>query len=203
MTRFLIVDDHTVVRRGLNQVLTESFPDAEFGEASTAGEALQLAARERWDIALIDLNLRGRDGLSLLEEMRRLYPQVPALVLSAYPEEEFAVRCLRLGASGYVTKNSAPDELAGAVRKTLSGGRYVTAALAEKLAGLVAADGVAPAQEVLSNRELQVLRRGTTRRAPQQIAAGVEPFRETGGAEPGRNTGELPNSPHLAPTPDR
>jgi len=171
MTRFLIVDDHTVVRRGLNQVLTESFPDAEFGEASTAGEALQLAARERWDIALIDLNLRGRDGLSLLEEMRRLYPQVPALVLSAYPEEEFAVRCLRLGASGYVTKDSAPDELAGAVRKTLSGGRYVTAALAEKLAGLVAADGVAPAQEVLSNRELQVLRRVATGRSLKQIAA--------------------------------
>src|SRR5207253_1810566 len=88
---------------GLHQILRESFRDAKFGDASSAAEALELAGQERWDIALIDLNLKGRDGLSLLEEIKRVYPALPALVLSAYPEEEFAVRCLRLGASGYVT----------------------------------------------------------------------------------------------------
>lgn len=170
MTSFLIVDDHAVVRRGLHQILRESFPDAKFGDAGSAAEALQLSARDRWDIALIDLNLKGRDGLSLLEEMRRVYPAMPALVLSAYPEEEFAVRCLRLGASGYVTKDSAPDELANAIRKTLSGGKYVTAALAERLAGIVAADVGVTAHPALSNRELQVLQQVATGHSLKQIA---------------------------------
>ncbi|HKB77431.1 MAG TPA: response regulator transcription factor [Myxococcales bacterium] len=171
MTSFLIVDDHAVVRSGLHQILREAFPDARFGDASSAAEALDLAARERWDIALIDLNLKGRDGLSLLEELRRGYPGTSALVVTAYPEEEFAVRCLRLGASGYVTKDSAPDELASAVRKTLSGGRYVTAALAEKLAGIVAADVGVAAHEALSNREMQVLQQVASGRTLKQIAA--------------------------------
>jgi len=92
-------------------------------------------------------------------------------VLSAYPEEEFAIRCLRLGAAGYVTKDSAPDELAGAVRKALAGGKYVTAALAERLAGIVAADVAAMAHEALSNRELQVLRRVASGRSLKEIAA--------------------------------
>jgi two-component system invasion response regulator UvrY len=170
MTSFLIIDDHAVVRRGLHQILRESFPDASFGDANSAAEALDLAGQQRWDIALIDLNLKGRDGLSLLEEMKRVYPAMPALVLSAYPEEEFAVRCLRLGASGYVTKDSAPDELASAVRKTISGGKYVTAALAEKLAGIVAADVGVAAHEALSNREMQVLQQVASGRSLKQIA---------------------------------
>jgi two-component system, NarL family, invasion response regulator UvrY len=171
MTKFLIVDDHAVVRRGVNQILAESFPEAQFGEAGSGAEALDLAARHRWDIALLDLNLRDCDGLSLLEQMRRAHPALPALVLSAYPEEEFAIRCLRLGAAGYVTKDSAPDELAGAVRKALAGGKYVTAALAERLAGIVAADVAAMAHEALSNRELQVLRRVASGRSLKEIAA--------------------------------
>jgi two-component system, NarL family, invasion response regulator UvrY len=170
MTSFLIVDDHAVVRRGLHQILRESFRDATFGDASSAAEALELAGQEHWDIALIDLNLKGRDGLSLLDEIKRVYPALPALVLSAYPEEEFAVRCLRLGASGYVTKDSAPDELASAVRKTLSGGKYVTTALAEKLAGIVAADVGVAAHESLSNREMQVLQQVASGRSLKQIA---------------------------------
>jgi two-component system, NarL family, invasion response regulator UvrY len=171
VTRFLIIDDHAVVRRGVSQILAESFPEAQFGEAGSAAEALDLAGRERWDIALIDLNLGNSDGLSLLEQIRRAHPSLPALVLSAYPEEEFAVRCLRLGASGYVTKDSAPDELAGAVRKTLGGGKYVTAALGERLAGMVVADVAGSAHEALSNRELQVLRGVASGRSLKEIAA--------------------------------
>lgn len=171
MTRMLLVDDHVVVRRGLAQILAEAFPSAQFGEAGTAAEALDALGRERWDIAVIDLNLPGRDGLSLLEEIRRLNPETPALVVSAYPEEEFAVRCLQLGAAGYLTKNSAPDELAAATRKALAGGKYVTAVLAEKLAAVVGGDFARASHEALSNRELQVLRLVAAGRSLKQVAA--------------------------------
>ncbi len=171
MTRVLVVDDHAVVRRGLNQILSESIQDAQFGEAGSAAEALELLDRERWDVALIDLNLPGRDGLSLLQELRRAHEDVPALVVSAYPEEEFAVRCLRLGAAGYLTKDSAPDELAAAVKKALAGGKYVTAALAEKLAAVIGGEVAQASHEALSNRELQVLRFVASGRSLKQIAA--------------------------------
>jgi DNA-binding NarL/FixJ family response regulator len=170
MTRVLLVDDHAVVRRGLAQILSRAFADVRFGEAGTAAEALDLLAREPWDTALIDLNLPGRDGLALLEEVRRAYPAVPVLVVSAYPEEEFAVRCLRLGARGYLTKDSAPDELSAAVRKTLAGGMYVTAALAERLAGVVGGDVARASHESLSLRELQVLRLVARGRSLKQVA---------------------------------
>jgi two-component system, NarL family, invasion response regulator UvrY len=169
--RFLLVDDHAVVRRGLMHILSEAFPGSSFGEAGSAAEALNLVNAERWDVALIDLNLPGRDGLALLEELRHTLPKLPALVLSVQPEEEFALRCLRLGASGYLTKESAPDELAAAVRKVLGGGKYVTASLAERLAQLVGRDLAQASHEALSNRELQVLRLVASGRSLKQIAA--------------------------------
>jgi DNA-binding NarL/FixJ family response regulator len=171
MTRILLVDDHAVVRRGLIHILSESFPGSRFGEASSAAEALNLVNAERWEIALIDLRMPGRDGLALLEELRRTHPELPALVLTMQPEEEFALRCLRLGASGYVTKESASDELAAAVRKVLGGGKYVTASLAERLATFVGGDLVQSLHEALSNRELQVLRLVASGRSLKQIAA--------------------------------
>jgi DNA-binding NarL/FixJ family response regulator len=169
--RLLIVDDHAIVRRGLEQVLSEALQDVQFGEASGAAEALDLLERARWDAALVDLNLPGRDGLSLLEEIRTRRPGLPAIVVSAYPEEEFALRCLRLGARGYVTKASATDELAVAVRRVLAGGRYVTAALAEKLASVVGGDVSIGSHEALSNRELQVLRLVASGRSLKRIAS--------------------------------
>jgi DNA-binding NarL/FixJ family response regulator len=167
----LIVEDHGIVRRGLEQVLSEAFPGVRFGEASSAAEALSLLEREDWDAALVDLNLPGRDGLSLLEEIRGRHPHLPTLVVSAYPEEEFAIRCLRVGARGYVTKASATDELAAAVRRVLAGGRWVTAALAEKLASVVGGDASLGSHEALSNRELQVLRLVASGRSAKQIAS--------------------------------
>jgi DNA-binding NarL/FixJ family response regulator len=169
--RLLIVDDHAVVRRGLTHVLSESLPAVRFGEASGAPEALELLEREHWDGALVDLNLPGRDGLSLLEEIRSRHPSLPTLVVSAYPEEEFALRCLRLGARGYVTKASATDELATAVRRVLAGGRYVTAELAERLASAVGGEVSYASHEALSNRELQVLRLVASGRSLKQIAS--------------------------------
>lgn len=171
MTRMLVVDDHEVVRRGTRQVLAEGFPGAAFGEAATAPEALALLAAERWDLLVLDINLPGRSGLEVLEDVRRLWPRLPVLVLSAYPEEEFAVRCLRLGASGYLTKSSAADELVAAVRKALEGGKYVTAALAERLASVLGGGVRGEPHEALSGRELQVVRLVATGRSMKEIAA--------------------------------
>ena len=158
MTRLLVVDDHEIMRQGTRHVLATAIPEAEFGEARDAAEAVTRLDEGRWDLVVLDLAMPGRDGLDLLEEARTRWAGVPFLVLTAYPEEELAVRCLRLGAAGYVTKSSAASELVLAVRKVLAGGRYVTATLAERLAEFLGGGaGVAP-HEVLAPRELQVLR---------------------------------------------
>ncbi len=171
MRRLLVVDDHEVVRRGTRQVLAEGFPGAAFGEAGTAAEALAALQAGRWDLLVLDINLPGRSGLEVLEDVRRQWPQLPVLVLSAYPEEEFAVRCLRLGASGYLTKSSAADELVAAARKALEGGKYVTAALAERLAAVLGGGVQSEPHEALSGRELQVVRLVATGRSMKEIAA--------------------------------
>ncbi|MFO0585684.1 MAG: response regulator transcription factor [Anaeromyxobacter sp.] len=171
MIRVLIVDDHPMLRRGLEQVLAEAWPGARCAGVPDAPAALDALAREPWDVVLVDLNLPGRDGLSLLSEIRRLHPQLPALVLTSLPEDEFAVRCMQLGAAGFLTKASAGDELVGAVKKVLAGGKYVTASLAEKLAALVGGDFERPAHEALSNRELQVLRLVATGLSSREIGA--------------------------------
>lgn len=171
MTRMLVVDDHEVVRRGTRQVLAEGFPGAAFGEAATAAEAMALLQAERWDLLVLDINLPGRSGLEVLEEVRRIWPRLPVLVLSAYPEEEFAVRCLRLGAAGYLTKSSAADELVAAVRKALEGGKYVTAALAERLASVLGGGVRGEPHDALSGRELQVVRLVASGRSMKEIAA--------------------------------
>jgi DNA-binding NarL/FixJ family response regulator len=181
MPRVLLVEDHSVVRQGVVRILSESLTDPVFGEAANASVALELLAREPWDLVLVDLNLPGRDGISLLEEIRALHPALPTLVVSAYPEEEFAVRCLRLGVGGYVTKASAAHELAAAVSKVLSGGKYVTAALAEKLAAGLGDDFTRASHEALSNRELQVLRLVAVGRSLKQIAAELELSEKTVG----------------------
>ncbi len=171
MRRLLVVDDHEVVRRGTRQVLAEGFPGAAFGEAGTAAEALAALQAGRWDLLVLDINLPGRSGLEVLEDVRRQWPQLPVLVLSAYPEEEFAVRCLRLGASGYLTMSSAADELVAAARKALEGGKYVTAALAERLAAVLGGGVQSEPHEALSGRELQVVRLVATGRSMKEIAA--------------------------------
>jgi DNA-binding NarL/FixJ family response regulator len=171
MTRMLVVDDHEVVRRGTRQVLAEGFPGAGFGEAGAGPEALAHLAAERWDLLVLDINLPGRSGLEILEEVRRLWPKLPVLVLSGYPEEEFAVRCLRLGAAGYLTKSSAADELVAAARKALDGGKYVTAALAERLAAVMGGAVRGAPHVALSARELQVVRLVATGRSMREIAA--------------------------------
>ena len=171
MTRFLVVDDHELVRRGLRQVLAEAFPAARVEEAETSEAAISAIASAPWDLVLLDLNIPGRGGLEVLEDAKRLRPAMPVLVVSAYPEEELAVRCLRLGAAGYLTKNAASGELLAAARKALAGGKYVTASLAEKLAEVLGGAAQGAPHEALSSRELQVLRLVATGRTSKEIAA--------------------------------
>jgi DNA-binding NarL/FixJ family response regulator len=157
MTRVLIADDHEIVRDGLRDILTTRLGKVSVSEAKDAGEAINLLIKEDWDLVLLDINMPGRSGLEVLEEAKRLRPKTPVLVLTAYPEAQFAVRSFKLGASGYLTKQSVSDELVTAIQRILAGGKYVTASLAERLASRLGDTGGQAPHEALSNRELQVL----------------------------------------------
>jgi two-component system, NarL family, invasion response regulator UvrY len=157
--KILLADDHAVVRHGLKQILADEFKRATFGEARNAQEALNLVWKETWDVVVLDITMPGRSGVDVLREIKRSKPKLPVLVLSMHPENQFALRVLKGGAAGYMTKESAPEELVGAIKKVLAGGRYVSTSLAEKLATYVSsADTQRPPQELLSDREFQVLR---------------------------------------------
>jgi two-component system, NarL family, invasion response regulator UvrY len=156
--KILLADDHAVVRRGMKDILAQEFKKAIFGEARNAQEALDLVWKENWDVVVLDITMPGRSGLEVLREIKKSKPRLPVLVLSMHPENQFAVRVLKRGASGYMTKESAPDELVGAIKKVLAGGRYVSASLAEKLATYLSSDTPKAPQELLSDREFQVLR---------------------------------------------
>src|SRR5690349_9400840 len=166
----LLADDHTVVRSGLKQILAEEFKGAGFGEARNAQETLDWVGKQGWDVVVLDITMPGRNGLEVMREIRKLRPKLPVLVLSIHPENQFAVRVLKLGAAGYMTKESAAEELVGAIKKVLAGGRYVSAALAETLAMNLSTDAVKPPQELLSDREFQVLRLIASGRVVSQIA---------------------------------
>jgi len=152
----LITDDHAVVRRGLREILADSLEGSTFSEAGTADEALRLLARHPICILVLDINMPGRSGLDLLKDVKRMHPRLPVIVLSVQSEDQYAVRCLRAGASAYINKDSAPEELAHAARKVLAGGRYVGAGLAEKLVTILD-EGEKPRHELLSDRELEVM----------------------------------------------
>jgi DNA-binding NarL/FixJ family response regulator len=171
VTTFLIVDDHEYVRRGVRQVLAEHYADARFVEVSTAAQALEAALSEDPSLVLLDINLPGKSGLDVLEELKRLHAATPILVLSAYPEEEFALSCLRLGAAGYLTKSAASSELLAAVRRLLGGGRYVTSSLADRLVDALGGGSQQAPHELLSVRELQVLRSIANGKTLKEIAA--------------------------------
>lgn len=157
MIRILIVDDHALVRRGLIQLL-HGFPDGiEFGEAGTAAEALSLGLDKPWDIVLLDLGLPDRHGLEVLRELHAARPKLPVLVLTMFPEDQLALRMLELGASGYLTKESAPEELLRALERVMAGHKYLSAAMAQVVADGLGGPPPAP-HEQLSDRELEVLR---------------------------------------------
>jgi DNA-binding NarL/FixJ family response regulator len=169
--RILIADDHAVVRQGMKQILAGAFKRSTFGEAANSQEALELVWKQVWDIVVLDLTMPGRSGLEVLKEIKRARPKLPVLILSMHPEDQFAVRLLKAGASGYLTKESAPEELVGAINKAVAGGRYVSATLAEKLALLIVRDVDAAPHESLSDREFLILRLIASGKTVSAIAA--------------------------------
>ncbi len=168
--RILVVDDHAIVRDGLKQILADKFPHTVFGEARNGQEALDLLAKEQWDVVLLDLSMPGRGGLDVLSEIRTVQPQTKALVLTMHPEDQCAVRVLRSGASGYLTKQSASEELVNAVLKVLNGGKYLSASLSAVLAATLCAEPEQAPHETLSDREYQVMRLLATGNSVKEIA---------------------------------
>src|SRR3954467_7470284 len=158
MIRILIADDHAIVREGLKQIVQQTSDILVVDEASNAAETLEKVRKHRLDLLLLDISMPGRSGLDVLLEVKRDFPNLPVLILSLHPEDQYALRMLKAGASGYVTKESASEQLIQAIRKVADGGRYMSMPLAEKLVfGMVEEHGSAP-HEVLSNREFQVFR---------------------------------------------
>jgi len=168
--RALIADDHAVLRRGLADVLSEDREIVVRGEAGSCREVLAKLRQGEWDVVVLDLNFPDGNGLDLLREIKRERPKLPVLILTIASEDQYAVRALRSGASGYLTKESAPEELVQAVRKVVAGGRYVSPKLAERLAVMIDRDAEQPPHDQLSEREFQVFRLLASGRAVSQVA---------------------------------
>lgn len=157
MTKILVVDDHAVVRQGVKHILNEQFQGAVIGEAQNAEEMIEQLRKHSWDIVVLDVGMPGKSGLDALKDLKQAHPKLPVLVLSAYPEDQLALRMLKAGAAGYLSKDSAPNELVHAIRKILGGGKFVSAPVAELLALNLESDLEKPLHEQLSDREYQVL----------------------------------------------
>jgi two-component system, NarL family, invasion response regulator UvrY len=157
LLRILVADDHEVVRKGLVKVLSETLQPVKIDEAGSGQEAVSKASKMEYDLVVLDMKMPGKSGLDVLKELKQHRPKLPVLILSMLPEEQFAVRALRAGASGYLTKDAAGDELVLAIRKALKGERYISGSLAEILAGDLDGDSEKPPHEILSDREYQVM----------------------------------------------
>lgn len=155
--RILIADDHPVVRRGLRDIVASEQDMTVVGEATSGDEALEMARTIEWDVAVLDYSMPGCSGADLVREVKRHYPERPVLVLSILPEEVHAGQIFKAGGAGYINKASANEDLTGAIRKVVSGGKYVSAAFAEKLVTELAGGGEKPPHELLSDREYRVM----------------------------------------------
>jgi len=170
MIKVLIVDDHTIVREGLRQILEETLDIAVTGEASSAQEVINKVKNNDFDIVLLDISLPGRSGLDVLKQLKSIKPDLPVLILSMHPEEQYAIRSLRAKASGYLTKESASDELIKAIRKVAQGRKYITSSLAERLAFELEDNASCSYHEKLSDREYQVMCMIATGKRVKEIA---------------------------------
>jgi DNA-binding NarL/FixJ family response regulator len=168
--RILIADDHAIFREGLKHILSECADVNVAAEAKNGQEVLEKIWHDKYDMVLLDISMPGMSGLEVLKQLKIEKPKLPVLVLSMHPEEQYAVRVLRAGASGYLTKESAPDELITAIRKISQGRKYITSSLAERLASEMEIDSEKPPHETLSDREYQVLRKIAAGKTITQIA---------------------------------
>jgi two-component system, NarL family, invasion response regulator UvrY len=171
MIKLLVVDDHPVVRQGIRQMLAETSDIVIGSEAVDGTEALDLVRREEWDVILLDLSMPGSDGLELVKQLRAERPRTPILILSMHPEDQFAMRAIRAGASGYLTKNSAPTELVNAIRRVAGGAHYLSPWLAERLAREISGEPTKPLHEMLSDREYQIMLKIASGTSIKEIAA--------------------------------
>jgi DNA-binding NarL/FixJ family response regulator len=169
--KVLVVDDHAIVRRGVISLLREHFKDVEIIEADDSRQGFAAVLAGPLDLVILDISMPGRSGLDLIRDIKGEKPELPVLVVSAHSERDYAVRSLKLGASGYVSKQSAAEVLVSAVSRVLSGGRYVSPALAELLAGSLAGSAAEGSHESLSNRELQVLKMIASGKTLKEIGA--------------------------------
>jgi len=155
--KILIADDHPIVRQGLKQILLEEFERPVLGEAQNCQEVLELVQKQDWDVVVLDISMPGRGGLEVLKELKQARPKLPVLILSLHPEDQYAVRALRAGAAGYMTKEVAPEELVKTIKKIREGGKYVSPTLAEKIAFDLEKETGNLLHETLSDREYQVM----------------------------------------------
>jgi two-component system invasion response regulator UvrY len=170
MLRILIADDHTVVRKGLRQILLEEFPSAEITETADAAALFMKVLKEEWDVVITDISMPDKSGLEVLQQIRRDHPRLPVLILSAHSEDQYAIRALKAGANGYLCKDSASEELVTAIRRILLGKKYITASLAEKLAVHLDLETDRPAHETLSDREFEVMKLLASGKVVSEIA---------------------------------
>lgn len=170
MIRVLIADDHAIVRRGLKQILADTTDIVVAGEAADGRQALDQVQAQAFDALVLDITMPGRGGLEILKDIKRLKPALPVLVLSMHAEEQYATRMLRAGAAGYLNKESAPEELVKAIRKVYSGGKYVSAAQAERMVGELQSDATKQPHELLSDREYEILCLIASGKTASQIA---------------------------------
>ncbi len=170
MLRILIADDHTVVRKGLRQILLDEFPSAQITEVADAEELIKKVMDEKWDVVVSDLSMPGRSGLDALQQIKLSHPDLPVLILSIHPEEQYALRALKSGAAGYLSKDTAPDELVKAVQKVLLGKKYISQAIAEKLANTFSSDSSLNPHESLSDREFDVMKLLANGKSVSEIA---------------------------------
>jgi len=168
--RVLIVDDHPIFRAGVKETLAREEDVELVGEAGNGHNALELARKQRWDVIVLDITMPEKGGVDVLEELRREQPKLPILILSAHPEDQMALRLLRAGASGYLTKDKAPDVLLTAIRKIVGGGKYISESLAEKVVVELGAEKAQTLHETLSNREYQVMRMIASGKTMRDIA---------------------------------
>lgn len=170
MIRILIADDHAIVREGLKQIVAEETDMEVTGEAANSDEMLSIIPKNSFDIAILDINMPGKSGLDLLKDLKIQFPKLPVLILSMYAEEQYGIRALKAGASGYLRKASVPDELVAAIRKIVLGGKYISQTLAEKLANNVYSSYDKLPHENLSDREYEVMCKITSGESAEQIS---------------------------------
>lgn len=171
MLNILIADDHAVVRKGLKQILLEEYPSANIGEVADAETLVAQVMNDGWDIVICDMNMPGRSGLDALSQLKQVAPSVPVLIMSMYPEDQYALRVLKAGAAGYLGKDSIHDEIIKAVQTVLLGKKFITPTVAERLANAYRDDSAQQPHELLSDREFDVFKLLAAGKSVSEIAS--------------------------------